>query len=182
MAGVVYLEFDATELARDLVNEFPHSAAGVRPRGSAVAEVLVIERNGSGLGVWEPLGQLLKRVIVEDLVALEQLLGECLGGVPLNMGGVVLEVEDEPEFDARVGHGHADTVGEGLLHGGAHIRMLVDVEHAPVLIAGAPTSALCLPGFVALLLDSVVDDRHRERRGPLRCPHGRGRGGPGASG
>ena len=44
---------------------------------------------------------------------------------------------------------------------GDQVRVLIDVDDAPVLVTGAAAPAPGLLGFVALLLDCTVDDRHR---------------------
>lgn len=59
------------------------------------------------------------------------------------VGSLILEVKDEPQLDARIGNGQADAIGFSLLDGLSHIRVRINVEHAPDLVVGStPTSLL----------------------------------------
>jgi len=84
----------------------------------------------------------------EVLLAAEQLRGSALRGVAVDGCGLVLEVEDEPKLDARVGHDDVDPVPAGEVEHFGNVRMDVTVGCAPHLVVGA-TSAT---GRVALRL------------------------------
>ena len=55
--------------------------------------------------------------------------------------GLVLDVQHEPEFNARVGDRDFDCALSRVVHGLLKMRVLVDVEHAPDLVeVGIPAS------------------------------------------
>ena len=84
------------------------------------------------------------------LFAPKQLCRSQLSLVSADVGGLILEVEDEPQFNAGIGNGQADPIVFRFLDSLPHVRMRIDIEYAPDLIM-SPSSAsplvtqLCLP-------------------------------------
>lgn len=73
-----------------------------------------------------------------------------LGLMSADVGGLILEVEDEPQFNAGIGNGQADPIVFRFLDSLPHVRMRIHIEYAPDLVM-SPSSAsslltrLCLP-------------------------------------
>ena len=63
-----------------------------------------------------------------------QLVGSMLDGVTIHVGGLVREVEDEPQFEAGVRDGGPDARVAGFGYGALEVGMGIDVEHAPDLV------------------------------------------------
>lgn len=93
--------------------------------------------------------QQTERLRCEHLAAAEEILAAVLGDLAIDPGSLILEVQDEPQLETRVGDRKLDVVvatqGDRL----SDVRMLVDVEHAPDLVerptatsAGVPLVAL----------------------------------------
>jgi len=80
--------------------------------------------------------------------------------VALDVGSLILKVQQEPKLETRIRNGHTDAVRLGLLFGIGYALMRVHVEHAPnfvVLQVVISLSASILFGS-ALQIDSVVDE------------------------
>ena len=66
-----------------------------------------------------------------------------LSFVSADVGGLILKVEDEPQFDAGIGNGQADPIVFRLLDGFSNVQMRIDVKYTPDLVVG-PSSASSL--------------------------------------
>ena len=75
------------------------------------------------------------------LVVLGQMASEMWEKLPVSLGGcsVVLEVEDQPQFEAGIGYGHFDVLVPRLVNGLWHISIVIDIEDAlHLVIVGLP--------------------------------------------
>ncbi len=83
--------------------------------------------------------------------------GEALGLVAVECGGLVLLVEDEPEFEAGIGERDVDPASAGLGDGLFEVRVLVDVEDAPDLVEVSTLLASASP-VRSLMFASALDE------------------------
>jgi len=109
------------------------------------------------------------------LVSREMTSEPALGALPLKVGGLVLEVQQRPEFEARIRDRQVDAIVARLLAGVRKVRMGVDIEDAPDFVVGqeriAPAPRLPLRLLLALggefdqglgYAGAVVDLHHDE--------------------
>ena len=123
----------------------------------------VVESYGSGFGRRIQGRHSVHGFGIGTFVEAEQLSASSLDVLTIDMGALVLCMENEPQLDARVRHGEVDAV---LLREPAcfgEVGMLVDVHNAPVaVVAGAASASFVLEAPVAFG-DGVSHDR-------VRCP------------
>src|SRR6266566_6824374 len=125
------------------------------------------------------LGECAESGLGQNLGAAEVFFDTMLRCLALQVCGPVLEVEDEPELEARIRDGEVEAVpvckGDGL----GEVRMLVTVEHAPDLVVGAPVSLPRAASLGSLRLNCSLDELQRAASigGPSRPVLGRGTGG-----
>ena len=102
----------------------------------------LVERLGTYLGGFKCIGERSPGCLWNALAAREaQLIRPPLHVMTTDPRGLVLDVQHEPEFNARVGDGDFDCALSGVVHGLLKVRVLVDVEHAPDLVeVGIPAS------------------------------------------
>jgi len=93
--------------------------------------VLLVEVLSSPPRVVESLVQLIGRRRREVLLTTEKLGRPILSGVTVDVGRLILEVDDEPQLDARIRHHDLDSVRTGELDGVCNVGMLINIEHAP---------------------------------------------------
>ena len=100
------------------------------------ATVALVHRRGLGrvgflVSVEEPASLRFGNGLAFDE---SQLVGSMLDGVTIHVGGLVREVEDEPQFEAGVRDGGPDARVAGFGYGALEVGMGIDVEHAPDLV------------------------------------------------
>jgi hypothetical protein len=74
------------------------------------------------------------------------LAAQVLHCLPLDMGGLVLKMEQKPQLKARIGNREMNCVRLGLLFGLWHEWVFIDVEHAPDAVI-AQVVTLTASGF-----------------------------------
>ena len=141
----------------EVVDQAPDVGARVASLRRAITVVLCVERLG-------PLPRLLVlrvqtcgRGIGEVLLATKEGGRSSLRGMPVDEGGLVLEVKDEPQFDARVGDDDLDAVRGGQGEGTRDVRVLIHVERAPDVAVRTATTASRLAFRGTLGLNGTLD-------------------------
>jgi hypothetical protein len=76
----------------------------------------------------------------------------------LYVRGVVLEMEDEPELNARVRDSQIDVVPVGKVDSPSEVGVLITVEDAPDLVMGAPAPSPRFASLGSLRLDCSLDE------------------------
>ena len=61
-------------------------------------------------------------------------VGASLRVTPMNVRGLVLDVQHEPELNARIGDRDFDATLACVVYGSRYVRVLVDIKHAPDLV------------------------------------------------
>jgi len=74
---------------------------------------------------------------------------------------LVLEVQDEPQLQARIGYGEMYLMPSGEIQRSVHIRVLVYVEYAPDLVVIPPSTPPLLASFLSLTICRMLDKRCR---------------------
>lgn len=123
--------------------------------------VFTVKRLGAEASIVVSLVQAAGRSGSEVLRALEQLGGATLSLVPVDGGGLVFEVKDEPQLDAGVGHHDVHAVLARERQRLGHVWMNVAVEHAPHRVVGAASPAAGLSIRGVLLCDGTLDKCER---------------------
>jgi hypothetical protein len=131
----------------DLVDDLPHVAARVASRRESRRRHAC--RRGGGRAPWRrrPARRELPVPRGEHLGATEEGLGPRLGFVPLEVGRLVLEMQEEPELQARVRHGEVDAVARCEVDGLGEVRVLVPVKDTPDLVVRPASTMAGVPGF-----------------------------------
>src|ERR1700678_802660 len=96
----------------------------------------------------DELSQRLRR---RHLPATQQLIGLTLSISAIDRGPLVPEMQQEPQLDTRIRDRDADALRSGQFERAADARMLVDVEHAPVVVV----SIASIPPFLAQIAGSL---------------------------
>ena len=52
----------------------------------------------------------------------------------IDVRGLIFDVQHKPELDARIGNRDFDTTLACVVYGSRHVRVLIDVKHAPDLV------------------------------------------------
>jgi len=107
------------------------------------------------------IGERCERWLGEDFRAAEKLFSAPLRCVAFQIGGMVFEMEDKPEFKARVRDGQVDAMLLCEVDGLGEIGVLVTIEHAPYLVVGSPAPLPLVPGFDSLRLYCSFDELQR---------------------
>lgn len=123
--------------------------------------VLAVECLGARASVFVQFVHATGRRGSEILLAPEQLGGATLSRVPIDGGGLVCEVEDEPQLDARVGHHDVHTVLVRESECLGHVWMDVAVEHAPDCVVSAAPPATELSLGVVFSGDGSLNESER---------------------
>jgi hypothetical protein len=79
----------------------------------------------------------------------------------LYVRGVVLEMEDEPELNARIRNSQINVVPVSEVDGPSEVRVLITVEDAPDLVMGAPAPSPRFASLSSLCLDCSLDELQR---------------------
>lgn len=120
--------------------------------------MLDVQFAGSLACVFEVIEEEVHRAARQVLSAFQEFGRPRLSLVSTDVGRLILEVEDEPKLDAGIGNGQMDAVVFRLLDGLSHVRMCIDIKHAPDLVVG-PTSTSPLGTQLGLLrADRLVDE------------------------
>ena len=123
--------------------------------------VFVIEGLSAMAGVVMELVQTTGSIDCEVLLAPEKLGRPTLSGVSINRCGLVFEVEDEPQLDARVRHHDLDAVLARQPKSLGNVRVDIAVEHAPDGVVGSASTAAGLPLRFLLSGNSPMNKRDR---------------------
>jgi hypothetical protein len=103
--------------------------------------VFLVQRLGAMACLIMTANELSQRLRRRHLPATQQLIGLTLSISAVDRGTLVPEVQQEPQLDTRIRDRDADVLRCSKLECAADVRMLVDVEHAPVLVVSiAPIS------------------------------------------
>jgi hypothetical protein len=76
----------------------------------------------------------------------------------LQVRGLVLEMKDEPELEARVRYGQIDVVPVREVDGSGEVGVLVAIEDAPYLVVGPPAPSPRVASFGPLGLNCSLDE------------------------
>lgn len=77
----------------------------------------------------------------EGLLAAEQRFRPCLRRVTIDVSGLILEMEQEPQLDARIRHRKLDAMRPGECCGAGQVVVRVDVVEAPDLVVRSVSAA-----------------------------------------
>jgi len=123
--------------------------------------VLLGQLYGPCLGLLIAVGECTERCFIKHLGALEHRLGVMLGFAPFEVTGLILEVQDEPEFEARVRDGQVDAVAVSEFEGLGEVRVLVAIENAPDLVVRSATAFPGVTSFGALCFHRMFHELQR---------------------
>lgn len=127
----------------DPIDQSPHVAAGVAHRRRAVTNVFGIERNSAGLGMVVALDEDPRCGRGEGLATAEEAGRASLSIIAADPCGLLLEVQDEPQFDARVRQNDVDAMTFREAERGRDVRVLVSIEDSPYFVEGAASRVRC---------------------------------------
>ncbi len=146
----------------DPVDHSPDLAAGVASGRRSVTCMLLVKAHRPRLRFAVAFGERLKCGRGEHLGAAENRSGEVLGIVAMDERRLVLKVQEEPEFKARVRNSQMDAVMVGQFDGLAEVGVLIAVEDAPDLVVRPASS----PSGVLRLGPSCSDSSLDKLKGP----------------
>jgi len=95
--------------------------------------VLLIECLRTAPGILIPAHEISQCGSRRSLPKLEQITRLALRVCAVDYCGLILEVQDEPQFYARVGNRNADPRCGGKFQRSVNVGMLIDVEYTPII-------------------------------------------------
>ncbi len=94
-----------------------------------------------------------------------EILCAALGVMTINVGGLVFEMEEEPQLKARVGEGDIDVALTRFVQCLGEVRVLIDVKYTPdLVVVGVVGSPTRLPPSL-LMLAGTLDEGERSEAG-----------------
>lgn len=123
--------------------------------------MLRVERACTLRRVRESLDEGVQRVLGKRLGATQEMRCIALSVSSIDEGGLLSEVQHEPELEAGVRNGEVNPVLLSELDRTLQVRMLVDIEHTPDIVVGTAAAALLVGSLLLLGRNGVFDELER---------------------
>lgn len=106
-------------------------------------------------------GQDVESIGCQRLAAAEQVPSSALCRRPVEVGRLILEMEDEPQLDAGVRDCELDPVAPRQVNCLLEVRVIIDIEDAPDLVVRPPPRTASLQSVSALSSYRLLDELER---------------------